>query len=66
MAQEWYYYEGFNILGVFTTKEKAEEICQREKNKKDSVGDFYDVEEVELDKLKKDKNGNGKPVKGED
>ena len=51
MAQECYYHEGFTVLGIFTTEKKAEESCQREKNKKDSVGDFYDVEEVELDKL---------------
>ena len=50
VAEREYDYEGFTIIGVFSTKEKAQEACDNDKDK-DGIkrGDSHNVEEFEID-----------------
>jgi hypothetical protein len=53
VAQRNYDYEGFAIIGIFTTKEAAQACCDndfspRHKKELRKMGDSYDVEEHEL------------------
>lgn len=44
IAKRIYDYEGFDIIGVFSTKEKAQEACDKKKG-----GDSRCIEEFEID-----------------
>lgn len=48
IAERGYHHEGFTILGVFTTREAAESVIEADK-KKVTGGDYWYVEEFELD-----------------
>lgn len=57
VAQRHYDYEGFAIIGIFTTKEAAQACCDNDflpRHKSEfpqeqrKMGDSYDVEEHEL------------------
>ena len=48
----WYHeYDGSDVLGLFSTEEKAREYCDLEKAKKDYISTFegWDVGVYELD-----------------
>lgn len=48
-AHREYDYEGFEIIGAFTTKEAAEECCKKDIDRNGRVrGDSHDIEEHEL------------------
>ncbi len=50
IAEREYDYEGFTILGVFSTKEKAQAACDndiREDGRKN--GNSHEIEEFEID-----------------
>lgn len=49
VAKRGFAYEGFNILGIFTTKKKAESIIEKDKLG-NFPGDYYEVEKYKLDK----------------
>lgn len=52
VAEREYDYEGSIILGVFSTREKAQEICDNDKFDDGSQrGDFHDVKEFEIDAI---------------
>lgn len=57
VAQRHYDYEGFTIIGIFTTKEAAQACCDNDfspvrksefPQQKTKLGDSYDVEEHEV------------------
>jgi len=53
-AHREYDYEGFQIIGVFTTMEAAEKCCAEDLDNSGKVqGDDHDVEEHELIDKKK-------------
>ena len=47
VAEQGFYYEGFEILGVFSSLEMANKVCQN--HQRAFQGDFYEVEEFNLD-----------------
>lgn len=51
VAQRGYDYEGFEIIGIFTTKEAAQECCDNDVHPSSGrkCGDSYDVAPHELD-----------------
>ena len=50
VAERGYDYEGFTILGIFSTREKAQEACDNDKWEDGRKrGDSYDIEEFEID-----------------
>jgi len=50
-AQREYDYEGFDILGIFSTREAALECCAKDISPSGRVmGDRHEVEEFELNK----------------
>ena len=50
IAERGFDYEGFTIIGVFTTKEKAQEACDNDKfDDGRKRGNFNDIEEFEID-----------------
>ena len=57
VAERGYHYEGTTILGVFSTKEKADEVCTNDvytsspHGGRKSRGDFHQVTELVLDEL---------------
>ncbi len=60
VAKRNYDYEGFHILGVFSTKEAAQNVIENDflitksefyPNQRRMRGDSYDIEEIEVDKL---------------
>jgi hypothetical protein len=46
-AERHYDYEGFTILGVFSTAEAAKAACEKDKDR----GDDHEVNEYTLDEL---------------
>ena len=50
IAERNYDFEGFVIVGAFSTREKAEEACDNDKYEDGSQrGDYHTVEEFEID-----------------
>lgn len=45
-AERYYDYEGFQLLGIFTTEEKAQEVIDGDK-----YGDGHNINEYTIDEL---------------
>lgn len=60
VAERGYDYEGTTILGVYSTKEKADEVCANDVftnnlyGERKQIGDFYQVTEFEIDKSREE------------
>ena len=54
VAKIWYDYEGFEILGIYDTKEKAEKALEEPRTFK---GDEHEVEFILMNKTDETKQG---------
>jgi len=45
IAEQWYKYEGFNILGVFESKDDAQKAIDEDSK---SYADWHKIEEFEI------------------
>lgn len=53
VAKREYDYEGFTIIGIFTTQQEAQECCDNDWNinRTSKNGDSHDIEEHEIQGL---------------
>lgn len=50
VAEREYYYGGYTIIGIFSTKEKAQEACDNDKYEDGRrCGDSHGIEEFDID-----------------